>query len=102
VVSGRGGVPAHESDEVGIRYQVALSSTASATGALPYPMPTAAANLPWLFSVAECWSGASEPAGIGGAVEFRTDVFGAASIKALIERLGQVLVAMTADSGRRS
>src|SRR5208337_3037261 len=41
------------------------------------------------------------PAGIGGAVEFRTDVFDAASIEALIERLERVLVAIAADPTRR-
>ena len=51
--------------------------------------------------MAEHWSEAGEPAGIGGAVEFRTDVFDAASIEALIERLQRVLVAMTADPTRR-
>ena len=34
-------------------------------------------------------------------MEFRTDVFDAASIEALIERLQRVLVALTADPGRR-
>ena len=53
------------------------------------------------FSLAERWTEAGEPAGIGGAVEFRTDVFDAASIEALIERLQRVLVAMTADPTRR-
>ena len=53
------------------------------------------------FSLAERWTEAGEPAGIGGAVEFRTDVFDAASIEALIERLRRVLVAMTADPTRR-
>ena len=53
------------------------------------------------FSLAERLSEAGEPAGIGGAVEFRTDVFDAASIEALIERLQRVLVAMTADPARR-
>ena len=53
------------------------------------------------FSLGERWSEAGEPAGIGGAVEFRTDVFDAASIEALIERLQRVLVAMTADPARR-
>ena len=52
------------------------------------------------FSLAERWTEAGEPAGIGGAVEFRTDVFDAASIEALIERLGRVVVAMTADPTR--
>ncbi len=41
------------------------------------------------------------PPGSAGSVEFRTDVFDAASIEALIERLGRVLVAMTADPARR-
>ncbi len=53
------------------------------------------------FSLAERWTEAGEPAGIGGEVEFRTDVFDAASIETLIERLQRVLVAMTADPGRR-
>ena len=37
------------------------------------------------------------PPGFPGTVEFRTDVFDADSIEALIERLERVLVAMTAD-----
>ena len=49
----------------------------------------------------ERWSEDGEPAGIGGAVEFRTDVFDADSIETLIERLRRVLVAMTADPTRR-
>ena len=53
------------------------------------------------FSLAERFSGTGEPAGIGGTVEFRTDVFDAASIESLIERLQRVLVAMTADPTRR-
>ena len=38
---------------------------------------------------------------IDGSVEFRTDVFDAASIEALIERLERVLVVMTTDPTRR-
>jgi non-ribosomal peptide synthetase component F len=45
----------------------------------------------------ERWNDAGEPAGIGGTVEFRTDVFDADSIAALIGRLHRVLLAMTAD-----
>jgi len=40
-----------------------------------------------------------EPDGIGGSVEFRTDVFDAESIETLIERLQRVLVAVIADTG---
>ena len=53
------------------------------------------------FFLAERWSQAGEPAGIGGEVEFRTDVFDAASIEVLVGRLERVLVAMTADPGLR-
>jgi non-ribosomal peptide synthetase component F len=38
---------------------------------------------------------------LGLRLEFRTDVFDAASIETLIERLQRMLVAMTADPGRR-
>jgi non-ribosomal peptide synthetase component F len=55
-----------------------------------------------VFSLAERWSAAGEPAGIGGTVEFRTDVFDAASIEALIERFRRVLEAMTAEPGQQS
>ena len=60
-------------------------------------MDTRTARMDLTFSLAERWTEAGEPAGIGGEVEFRTDVFDAASIEALIERWRRVLVAMTAD-----
>ena len=66
----------------------------------PLPADTQTARMDLAFSLAERWTEAGEPAGIGGTVEFRTDVFDAASIEALIERLQRVLVAMTADPTR--
>ncbi|MFI5511734.1 amino acid adenylation domain-containing protein, partial [Mycobacterium sp. NPDC051804] len=42
-----------------------------------------------------------QPAGIGGDVEFRTDVFDAASVEAMVDRLHRVVVALTADPSRR-
>src|SRR5215207_239536 len=65
------------------------------------PADTHTARMDLVFSLAERWSEAGEPAGIGGTVEFRTDVFDAASIETLIERWRRVLVAMTADPTRR-
>ena len=65
------------------------------------PVDTRTARVDLSFSLAERWTRTGEPAGIGGAVEFRTDVFDAASIEALIERLQRVVVAMTADPTRR-
>ena len=59
----------------------------------PLPADTHTARMDLAFSLAERWTEAGEPAGICGTVEFRTDVFDAASIETLIERLERVLVA---------
>ncbi|WP_082949262.1 non-ribosomal peptide synthetase, partial [Mycolicibacterium celeriflavum] len=67
----------------------------------PLPVDTRTARMDLTFSLGERWSDAGEPAGIGGEVEFRTDVFEAASIEALVARFERVLVAMTADPTRR-
>ena len=67
----------------------------------PLPADTHTARMDLAFSLAERFDEDGEPAGICGTVEFRTDVFDAASIEALIERLRRVLVAMTADPTRR-
>jgi non-ribosomal peptide synthetase component F len=67
----------------------------------PMPVDTRTARMDLTFSLAEHFTDTGEPAGIGGAVEFRTDVFDAASIEALIERLERVLAAMTADPTAR-
>jgi amino acid adenylation domain-containing protein/thioester reductase-like protein len=64
------------------------------------PLDTHSARTDVAFSLAERFTVTGEPAGIGGAVEFRTDVFDTASIEALIERLERVLEAMTGDPGR--
>ena len=65
------------------------------------PADTQTARMDLTLPLAERWSEAGEPAGIGGTVEFRTDVFDADSIDILIERWRRVLVAMTADPARR-
>ncbi len=68
----------------------------------PLPADTQTARMDLVFSLAERWTQDGEPAGIGGVVEFRTDVFDAASIEVLIERFRRVLVAMTAEPGQQS
>ena len=50
------------------------------------------------FSLAERWSVAGAPAGIGGSAEFRTDVFDAATIETMLERLRRVLGLMVGDA----
>ena len=67
----------------------------------PLPVDSRTARMDLVFSLAERWTDAGEPAGISGAVEYRTDVFDATSIEALIERLHRVLVALTVDPTRR-
>ncbi|MGA9675277.1 MAG: amino acid adenylation domain-containing protein, partial [Mycobacterium sp.] len=92
VMLGWQNVPGHTSDPTGL-----------ALGDLQVtqmPVDTHTARMDLSFSLAERCSEAGEPAGISGTVEFRTDVFDAASIEALIERLERVLVAMSADPGR--
>ncbi|WP_116377756.1 non-ribosomal peptide synthetase, partial [Mycobacterium sp. MFM001] len=64
------------------------------------PVDTQSARMDLAFALAERFTEDGEPAGIGGTVEFRTDVFDAESIETLIERLARVLVAMTADAAR--
>ncbi len=66
----------------------------------PLPVDTHTARMDLTFSLAERWGAGGEPAGIGGQVEFRTDVFDAGTIETLIKRLHRVLVAITADAGR--
>jgi amino acid adenylation domain-containing protein/non-ribosomal peptide synthase protein (TIGR01720 family) len=65
------------------------------------PVNTGAARVDLSFSLAERWTAAGDPAGVGGFVEFRTDVFDPSSIEVLIGRLRRVLDAMAADPGRR-
>ncbi|OSC19691.1 non-ribosomal peptide synthetase, partial [Mycobacterium vulneris] len=65
------------------------------------PVDTRTARMDLAFSLAERFTEAGEPAGIGGAVEFRTDVFDPDTIEALTARLARVLMAMTADPNRR-
>ena len=84
--------------------QVNVPATGLALGDLqvtPLLGDTQTAKMDLVFFLNERWTEAGEPAGISGQVEFRTDVFDADSIEALIERLQRVLVAMTADPTRR-
>ena len=67
----------------------------------PLAADTRTARMDLSFSLAERWTEAGAPAGIGGVVEFRTDVFDAASIEVLIQRWQRVVEAVTADPARR-
>ena len=67
----------------------------------PMPVDTRTARMDLTFSLGERFTETGEPAGIGGAVEFRTDVFDAGSIETLIGRLQRVVGALTADPTQR-
>ena len=68
----------------------------------PLPVDTRTARMDLTFSVEPNASPrpVSRPGSVG-TVEFRTDVFDAATIEALIDRLQRVLTALTADPTRR-
>ncbi|MBV8787562.1 MAG: amino acid adenylation domain-containing protein, partial [Mycobacterium sp.] len=67
----------------------------------PLPVDTQTARMDLTFSLFERWAEDGRPAGIGGAAEYRTDVFDTASIQSFITRLQRVLTAITADAGQR-
>ena len=64
----------------------------------PMPIDTHTARMDLAFFLAERFSESGAPAGIGGTVEFRTDVYEAARIEALVERLRRLLATVTADA----
>ncbi|OBB23888.1 hypothetical protein A5792_31405 [Mycolicibacterium peregrinum] len=67
----------------------------------PLSSDTHSARMDLAFSLEERFTEDGERAGIGGMVEFRTDVFDAASIQSMIDRLRRVVVALTIDPTRR-
>ncbi|MFV8162156.1 amino acid adenylation domain-containing protein [Mycobacterium sp. 134] len=95
----------HPLVQVGLAWQnftagaVAESSLGEARVS-PLSVDTHVARMDLTFSLSERWDEAGEAAGIGGTVEFRTDVFDTGSIEVLIGRLQRVLAAITADPGQ--
>ncbi|WP_448461741.1 amino acid adenylation domain-containing protein, partial [Mycobacterium syngnathidarum] len=67
----------------------------------PLTAETHTARMDLTFSLSERFASDGEPAGIGGTVEYRTDVYDASSIETLIDRWRRVLVAMTSDTSQR-
>ncbi len=76
------------------------TATGSGLGDLqvtPLPTATHSARMDLSIYLGERFDEAGGPAGIGGTVEFRTDVFDTASIQTMINRLQRVLAAVVAD-----
>lgn len=61
------------------------------------PLETRTAAMDLAFYMGERFTETGEPTGIGGRVEFRTDVFDAETIETLVGRLRRVLLRVTAD-----
>uniref|UniRef100_UPI0036F1C34E condensation domain-containing protein n=1 Tax=Mycobacterium deserti TaxID=2978347 RepID=UPI0036F1C34E len=61
------------------------------------PIDAHTARMDLAFFLGERFTESGDPAGIGGTVEFRTDVYDTASIEALVRRLKRVLTAVIAD-----
>ena len=81
-------------------YDTAAGLTLGDLAVTPLPVDTKTARMDLTFSLGELWTGDGELAGIGGTVEYRTDVFDAAGIDLLIGRLQRVLTALTAEPER--
>ncbi len=65
------------------------------------PLDTHKIPVDLTFSLTESFTEDGAPNGVGGSVQFRTDVFDAATIETLVERLQRVLLALTADPAVR-
>uniref|UniRef100_UPI0012FF46FD non-ribosomal peptide synthetase n=1 Tax=Streptomyces aureocirculatus TaxID=67275 RepID=UPI0012FF46FD len=61
------------------------------------PTTSRAARMDLTFGIGERYTESGAPAGIGGVVEYRTDVYDAATIESMVARLRRVLSAMVAD-----
>ncbi|ORX14330.1 non-ribosomal peptide synthetase [Mycobacterium szulgai] len=64
------------------------------------PLAVQTARMDMVFSLAEKFTDTGESAGIAGIVEFRTDVFDAASIHTLVARWERLMLAVLADPQR--
>ncbi|WP_136246146.1 non-ribosomal peptide synthetase, partial [Mycobacterium intracellulare] len=67
----------------------------------PMPLHTNTARMDLTFSLAERFTESGQRAGIAVTAEYRTDVYNADTVEAMIDRLQRLLAAVTADPQRR-
>ncbi|MUM31547.1 non-ribosomal peptide synthetase, partial [Mycolicibacterium sp. CBMA 361] len=67
----------------------------------PLSVDTETARMDLAFSLGERWDGAGEPDGLDVMVEYRTDIFDAGSVEALVGRLQRILLALSTDPESR-
>ncbi|WP_156752941.1 non-ribosomal peptide synthetase, partial [Mycobacterium sp. 1245801.1] len=67
----------------------------------PMPLHTNTARMDLTFSLAERFTESGQRAGIAVTAEYRTDVYDADTVEAMIERLQRLLAAVTAEPERR-
>ncbi|MFE1774099.1 amino acid adenylation domain-containing protein [Streptomyces sp. NPDC059008] len=89
----------HPLVQVMLGWQNNISADLDLPGVRADIVPTAshAARMDLTFSLRERYTASGEPAGIGGVVEYRTDVFDAATIEEMVARLQRIVSAMVAD-----
>ncbi|WP_156749805.1 condensation domain-containing protein, partial [Mycobacterium sp. E1747] len=88
-------------DSAGLNGSPAAGSSLGELQIKPLPVDTRTARMDLMFNLADRFTESGEPNGIGGTVEFRTDVFDAVTIEILVGRFQRVLAAMVADPGKR-
>ncbi|MER6115888.1 amino acid adenylation domain-containing protein [Streptomyces sp. NPDC001743] len=67
----------------------------------PEPVHTGISKFDLTFTFTETRDGAGRPAGLGGVLEFSTELFAHTTAHALAERLTRLLASLAADPGRR-
>ncbi|MBZ4319518.1 condensation domain-containing protein, partial [Streptomyces huiliensis] len=92
----------HALVQVMLGWQNHITAELDLPGVRAETVPTSSrqARMDLTFALGERYTGSGEPAGIGGVVEYRTDVYDAATIETLVDRLRRVLSAMVADMDR--
>ncbi|MET8683179.1 amino acid adenylation domain-containing protein [Streptomyces sp. NPDC004732] len=92
----------HPLVQVMLGWQNNISAELALPGVRADTVPTTsrAARMDLTFSLRERHTDSGEPAGIGGVVEYRTDVYDAATVESMVARLERILAAMVADMDR--
>ncbi|WP_051173839.1 non-ribosomal peptide synthetase [Amycolatopsis orientalis] len=96
--------PAHHPlFQVGLTLQDAAFATFGLPGleTRPEPLGTGTARFDLMFGLADRYGDDGVPAGVEGTVEYATDLFDAATVRTLVDRLTRLLEQVAEDPGRR-
>ncbi|MEU6126217.1 amino acid adenylation domain-containing protein, partial [Streptomyces sp. NPDC047123] len=82
---------------LGWQNSISAELTLPGVSAETVPHTSRASRMDLTFGLGERFTATGEPAGIGGVVEYRTDVYDAATVTAMVARLERIIAAMVAD-----